>query len=796
MICKIKDVLKKFYMCRVIKKSGAFDKEYYLRNNLDVARSCINPVKHYIYHGWLVGKYPNQHFDTKWYLETYPDVRISGMNPFYHYIKHGAKECRDPSRDFSTLDYIAMHPDILRKQENPLKHTMMNKFIVEDIGAPLSIPFDLFGTKSDLFRDAFKDKHVSIVVPVYNGYIHLEKLLKTIYANSGLNFGIIAIDDASQDRRVLELLKSYKNEYENFKFFQNPKNLGFVRTVNKGLKIADKDDCIIINTDVEVPQDWLFKLFYPLWTLGNVASVTPMSNSATIMSFPNFGHNELPEDLTLQDINDEFSKLNPGKNIYIETPTGHGFCMAVSRKAIKEIGFFDEVFGKGYGEENDWCMRALDKGFVNLIATNIFLYHKHTASFCSKKRDKCTKRNSRILKSRYPEYEALVRHTMLIPSYRNIREILYLMIIAKQAKRTVLRFENNLSGGSYYACEDYIVDRKDKELVLIIRPRKKYFALYCYYKDYHRCFELKTENEISKLFSLIKINNVVINQVVGYISLAGIFQEIANIKKISDAIVELNVRDFFCVCPNFNLMYMGKEFCYVKNQEDCGRCYNQNNNFFGAKDILPSIKEWRNLWSELLSSVDQINVFSSFTKSILAKCYPSHEGKIKISTIPVTYLRKVRVKIRSDIINIGVLGNINYVKGSGILKDMLSLTKRNKNINLFLFGKTNDGFLLNNVIYKGQYKREDLPYLMEQNEISLIFIPSICGETFCRTVQEAIEMDMPVAVFNIGAPVERVRKYSRGLVIEKMNAEFALLKIIDFVKKMSENNAYERCATG
>ena len=80
----------------------------------------------------------------------------------------------------------------------------------------------------------------------------------------------------------------------------------------------------------------------------------------------------------------------------------------------------------------------------------------------------------------------------------------------------------------------------------------------------------------------------------------------------------------------------------------------------------------------------------------------------------------------------------------------------------------------------GPYIREQLPGIIETQKINLIFIPSVWPETFSYTAQEAIEMGMPVAVFDLGAPAERVKKYSKGLIIEKIDAEYALRKILEF----------------
>lgn len=781
MINNLKNNLKMFYVYRVIKKSGVFDREYYLKNNLDVARDCVDPIKHYLQHGWREARDPNLLFDTKWYMETYQDVRESGINPLYHYIKYGSKENRDPSATFSAIDYVVSHPDILTGQINPIAYARRKNY-PQFLLSPL--PLDLFNLQPVPFPHRYKGKQVSIIVPIHNAYIELKKLLQSIYDNSDIPFKLIAIDDASTEPKVSELLKSCSKRYDNFTHLQNAENLGFIRTVNKGLKTTIDSDCVIINTDVEVPQNWLSRLFYPLWTFDNIASVTPMSNSATLMSFPKFDHNDLPEGLSLQQIDDIFNKLNPEKDIYIETVTGHGFCMAMSHKVIKEIGVFDTVYGKGYGEENDWCMKALMKGYRNLIAVNVFLYHKHTTSFNSRDREKYVKKNDTILKKRYPDYDKKRQITAFDQKYRDIRKTLLLLTTAAKAKKCVLRFENTLSGGSSLACFDYIKDKKNEDLVLIIRPFKKDYTLDAHYNDYHTCFALKSEEDIVKLSNLVKIDKIIINQLVGYCSLRNIFSAIETIKKNFNTILELNVRDFFCVCPQYNLMCMGEKFCNLEYPENCEQCYFQAIKVLKLDDVFQTIEGWRSQWSKFLCSVDRIIVFSNFTKSMLTSCYPQYENKVIVSTIPVNYLRKVVIKKTSNIVNIAVLGNINYVKGSEILKQMLNLIRTNKNINLFLFGKTNDYVVRKNIIYKGEYNREHLPYLMEQNRISIIFIPSICGETFSRTAQEAISMDIPLAVFDIGAPPERVRKYKKGLVIKKMNAECALSQMVEFVKKL------------
>ena len=58
-----------------------------------------------------------------------------------------------------------------------------------------------------------------------------------------------------------------------------------------------------------------------------------------------------------------------------------GFCMLIPRKVFQEIGYFDERFGKGNFEDDDYCFRAIYKGYKLLIANDSFIFHFGSVSF-------------------------------------------------------------------------------------------------------------------------------------------------------------------------------------------------------------------------------------------------------------------------------------------------------------------------------------------------------------------------------------------------------------------------------
>lgn len=87
-------------------------------------------------------------------------------------------------------------------------------------------------------------------------------------------------------------------------------------------------------------------------------------------------------------------------------PTGIGFCMGMNLEAIREVGLLDENFDKGYGEENDWCQRAIQAGYAPMQVENLFVYHKHGGSFSSEEKLQLLKSHLERLAKKHPNYNS------------------------------------------------------------------------------------------------------------------------------------------------------------------------------------------------------------------------------------------------------------------------------------------------------------------------------------------------------------------------------------------------------
>jgi len=104
----MKSLLRQIRDYWVIRRSGMFDHQYYLRNNLDVARGCKDPIWHYVRNGWREGRNPNKNFDTRKYLKDNANFVAQNVNPFYHYINidRGKNRVEPIVRDEPTSQHI------------------------------------------------------------------------------------------------------------------------------------------------------------------------------------------------------------------------------------------------------------------------------------------------------------------------------------------------------------------------------------------------------------------------------------------------------------------------------------------------------------------------------------------------------------------------------------------------------------------------------------------------------------------------------------------------------------------
>lgn len=253
-------------------------------------------------------------------------------------------------------------------------------------------------------------KKLNIIVPVYDDWNSLKQniaSLKRFYSNDN-SVDVYYVNDCGPRADALEeKILSALNGVDNFYYERNEKNLGFVKNCNNAVFNIVKNkkaDILLLNSDTEVTEGFREEMTRVLYSQDDLCAVSPRSNNATVWS--------VPTDSSLASKPRKSFKLwlrlkeqIPDKYI---TPTVHGFCMMIRRDVIDKIGLFDEIYGSGYGEENDFTLRARHAGWKCAVANHVFIFHHGSKSFGDKRRSDLTTKNGKTLLSRYPEYDTLV----------------------------------------------------------------------------------------------------------------------------------------------------------------------------------------------------------------------------------------------------------------------------------------------------------------------------------------------------------------------------------------------------
>lgn len=220
---------------------------------------------------------------------------------------------------------------------------------------------------------------ISVVIPVYNAAEELACCLDSVRKTVAAGTAVLIIDDASPDLATKELLKKWRQSApRGWKFLEHTENRGFVETANHGMH-ETRNDVVLLNSDTVVTPGWLQGLERCLDHDPRIATATPWTNNGEIASLPLFCQvNPVPPKLAA--VADVIA--NTGLPDYPELPTAVGFCMAISRRAIDRAGVFDhELFGKGYGEENDFSMRVAGMGMRNVLCDDVYVAHLGGRSF-------------------------------------------------------------------------------------------------------------------------------------------------------------------------------------------------------------------------------------------------------------------------------------------------------------------------------------------------------------------------------------------------------------------------------
>lgn len=158
----------------------------------------------------------------------------------------------------------------------------------------------------------------------------------------------------------------------------NPDNLGWTTAANQGLKYGldtAADFIVLMNNDVLLSPGWLGRLITPMTEDETIGLTGPVTNFAS--GPQGCVHCHRPEDISHHA--DLLARYHGGKVEF--TPRLVGFCLAVRRQVVEELGGLDTRFKSDGFDDDDYCIRAQRAGWRCAVAHDSFVFHEGHTTF-------------------------------------------------------------------------------------------------------------------------------------------------------------------------------------------------------------------------------------------------------------------------------------------------------------------------------------------------------------------------------------------------------------------------------
>ncbi len=711
----------------------------------------------------------------------------AGLKPLHHYATYGAREGRNPHPRFDASFYVNQVPEAAA---DPLHyHLRSGRFL----GLPTERRFDLAEAmpSGGTPHQPPAGLRIDVVIPVYRGFAATLRCLRSLLRDAapGLHsplHRIIVIDDASPEpalSRYLDRLAARRFIH----LLRNPTNLGFVASVNRGIAEAGARDVVLLNADTEVPAGWLRRLAGQAYSHSRVATVSPFSNNATLCSYPAVEGGPLPFGETLARIDAACLAANAGRSVTV--PTTVGFCMYLRRDALDELGLFDaETFGRGYGEENDYCMRASEAGWRHLLACDLFVYHEGEVSFGGNAPERAA--SVAPLELRWPDYRRRVGVHVRLDEARPFRFATTLQLFATNGLPTILAVQHAYDGGvgqyvrtlaaQCHGIANLLVLRAtmDGQGVRLGAPGARNhpellipLCLPTGIEDADeaaRAAEAGLLDDVLTLLAPLRIARVHVHH---WLSLR---LDLRALIRALGVPFDLSIHDWFAICPRVNLLPVADgPGCGEPEPAICDRCI-QARDDTAAHDITG----WRAEQAWLPRLADRVLCATQDSIDRLARHGLAGRAVFApLEAMPATVPPRPRARPRPAplhgrteprALRIAVLGVLADHKGARAVTALAELVPAGQ-VAITLIGRAERGVPLaaqHCLSETGAYEPADLPDLIARVDPDVIWFPASWPETWSYTLSAAILSGRPIVASDIGAFRVRLAGHPRARLVD------------------------------
>ncbi len=599
---------------------------------------------------------------------------------------------------------------------------------------------------------------VDIIVPVYRGLEDTQRCLESVLAAPGKTARrLIVINDCSPEPEVTQWLREFATRDARITLLENAENLGFVATVNRGMSQSTANDVLLLNSDTEVANDWLDRIQRAAYSSPRVASVTPFSNNATICSYPRFCKpNELPTGFDTASLDRLFSTHLNGQTA--EVPTGVGFCMYIRRACLDSVGLFDVAnFGKGYGEENDFCIRAMEAGWVNLHALDTFVRHAGGISFGDSKSER-ELQAMQTLRRLHPGYESDVHAYLQRDPAGPARLSVDIARITASGRPVILNVMHDREGGTLRHARElaHALGNMATFLRLAPAPGGVDLRLEGPHEGLHLHFEMPGEkNRLLEILRALQISHIHFHHLASHDS------SMCDLPGQLGVTHDFTTHDFHTYCPQISLTDHTDRYCGEKGIEQCRQCVQRNPAPAGE-----SIDSWRARHGRLLSQARFVIAPSADTAERIQRFVPTAAVRVvphaTLDEHPVALpAPRPRVLPAREPLRVVVLGALSRIKGADVLEEVATLAaSHNVALEFHLLG-----FAYRNLRAEpkahlkvhGAYEEKDLPQLLKSLQADVAWFPALWPETYSYTLSAALEAGLPIIAPNVGAFGERLQ---------------------------------------
>ncbi|WP_194149577.1 glycosyltransferase [Oecophyllibacter saccharovorans] len=668
-----------------------------------------------------------------------------------------------------------------------------------------------------------------VIVPVHNGsqdtFDCLQSLLLSVAPEEAQ---LLVIDDASTDPALLQRLEALAGSGR-LTLLRNERNLGFVGSVNRGLAhvlaqagVAENavipaaeavlkpvPDVILLNSDTYVFPGWLSRLRRWL-SLPRVGTATPFSNAGGQLSWPSVSQaNPFPSLEEARQLDrlcaslPRAAPMNEESGTGVASPpplvTGNGFCMGISGACLQQTGLLRaEVFAQGYGEENDFCLRASAAGFVHLAATDVYVRHRGNVSF-GPGGQALLARNLRLVEMLHPGYlqqvQAFEQRDPLAPMRRELAEAWLLAQFehfpaGKEifTAGSVVLIEHEGGGGVARAVRERgAALRQEGFMALTLSPTASGCRLALAEPAAGEMpgqvrpeinYSLPAEGP--RLVGLLKALGT---KAVEWHHLVGHAPWMRQLHVELGVPYDAYVHDHVWFCPRIALLSPEGNYCGEPDLAACRACVARGGMVLGEEIELPALRQRS---AQELAAARHVVAPSQDAGARLKRHFPAsrpvtvrapqdesrlrqafREARVRRSHQPGHQSGRGSVSGENPVSRwrIGIVGGISRWKGGDLLLDLARYVHQAQlPLDFVLIGTSehDEALISAGVAVTGPYREEEALELVEKAELDLGFIPSLAPETWCYALEWLWRAGVKVACFDIGAVPERIRAAERA----------------------------------